>query len=305
MCLFSFCLAHFITALSTLTYCPNIWEHYTRSGGRPSVATELEELIVRLARENPRWGYGKIQGELTKLGYTIGKSTVKDVLARKRVPPSNGRAKHASTWRNFLGHYAGQILACDFFTVETIRLQTLYVLFFIELSTRRVHLAGCTAHPTNAWVTQQARNISWDLWNLWNIQDEEEAKLPKPPIRFLIWDRDAKFTCAFNAVFACEGIETILTPYRSPKANAFAERWVRTVRNECLDQLLLISEGHLKRVLMEYIEYYNARRPHQGIGQQMQVPPYWKAGSVKGSIQRREVLGGIIHDYYQEECQAA
>ncbi len=133
----------------------------TRSGGRPSIATELEELIVRLAGENPRWGYGKIQGELMKLGFKIGKSTVKDILKRKHIPPAHRRKKQGTSWRNFLGQYADKMVACDFFTVETIRLQTLYVLFFIELSTRRVYLAGCTAHPTNAWVTQQARNIAW------------------------------------------------------------------------------------------------------------------------------------------------
>jgi putative transposase len=285
----------------------------TRASGRPSVTTELEELIVRLARENPRWGYGKIQGELMKLGYTIGKSTVKDVLASKHVPPSNRRAKQGTTWRNFLRHYADQMLACDFFTVETIRLQTLYVLFFIELGTRRVHLAGCTAHPSSEWVTQQARNIAWHLSQIQEMQQLQEGRDREAlaaPIRFLIHDRDAKFTSSFNTVFVCEGIETILTPYRSPKANAFAERWVRTVREECLDCIMIMNEGHLKRVLLEYVEYYNSARPHQGIGQQIPVrlalpglPP--QCGPTRGDIHKRDVLGGIIHDYYLDDCQAA
>ncbi len=291
----------------------------TRAGGRPSVATELEELIIRLARENPRWGYGKIQGELMKLGYTVGKSTIKDILKRKHIPPAHRRKKQGTSWRNFLGHYADQMIACDFFTVETIRLQTLYVLFFIELSTRRVHLAGCTAHPTNEWVTQQARNIASDLWEIQEMQQLQEVRdreasepaspaSPASPMRFLIRDRDAKFTSSFNTVFASEGIETVLTPYRSPKANAFAERWVRTVREECLDHLLIMSNRHLKLVLLEYIEYYNRRRPHQGIGQQVPVSPKpltRKPLISDGEVCSREVLGGITHYYYWMECQAA
>ncbi len=145
--------------------------------GRPRTTPELEELIVRLAKENPRWGYGKIQGELIKLGYSMGGSTVQDVLGRKHVPPSHRRRKSGSSWRSFLGYYAGQMIACDFFTVETIRLQTLYALFFIGLGTRRVHLAGCTPHPAGEWITQQAHNLAWD------IQDIGDRQLP---IRFLL-----------------------------------------------------------------------------------------------------------------------
>jgi transposase InsO family protein len=180
------------------------------------------------------------------------------------------------------------MIACDFLTVETIRLQTLYALFFIELGTRRVHRAGCTAHLTSAWVTQQARNLAWGL------QDGDR----KLPIRFLIHDRDTKFTSSFNTVFAAEGIETILTPYRSPKANAYAERWVRTVREECLDNILIMGEGHLKRVLSEYIDYYNQRRPHQGIGQRIPTPLAEERVTAQGPVCRRDVLGGIVHDYY-------
>jgi putative transposase len=202
-----------------------------RRVGRPPIVTELQELIVRLAQENPRWGYSKIEGELLKLGYKVSRSSVRNVLRRRRIPTSPQRKRKGSSWRSFLGHYAGQMIACDFFTVETILLQTLYVLFFIELGTRRVHLAGFTTHPSSAWVTQQARNLTWDL---------ADRALP---MRFLIHDRDAKFTTSFDSVFASEGIETVLTPYRSPKANAFAERWVRTAREECLERLLIVSEG--------------------------------------------------------------
>jgi putative transposase len=243
---------------------------YRRKGlpGRPRVTPELQELIVRLATENPRWGYSKIQGELIKLGYQLGRSTVRDVLKRKHIPPKVQRAKGGNSWRTFLSHYCSQMLASDFFTVETIRLQTLYVLFFVELGTRRVHLAGCTAHPTSVWVTQQARNIGWELQD---TKDSQHEGIPVKPVRFLIHDRDAKFTSSFETVFVSEGVETILTPYRAPNANAFAERWVRTVREECLDHLLIISGKHLRRVLTRYIDYYNHRRPHQGISQQIPV----------------------------------
>jgi hypothetical protein len=179
-----------------------------------------------------------------------------------------------------------QLLACDFFTVETLRLQTLSVLFFIELGTRRVHLAGCTAKPTAQWVTQQARQLVWKLQEEWRV------------MRFLVHDRDSKFPRACDVVFASEEIKAILTPYRAPNANAYAERWVRSVREECLDQLLIINERHLKQVLTEYCQYYNSARPHQGIGQQIPALPNHHPG--QGPVQRRDMLGGLLHDYSRE-----
>ncbi|HSH77975.1 MAG TPA: integrase core domain-containing protein [Herpetosiphonaceae bacterium] len=256
-----------------------------RTGGRPPIPADLEARILHLAKENPRWGYSKLHGELRKLGYDLGRTTVQDVLKRHRVPPTPVRAKQASSWRTFLRHYQDQILACDFFTVETVWLKTIYVLFFLELGTRRVHIAGCTGEPTAGWVAQQARQLTW------TIQDE------RLPLRFLMHDRDAKFPGAFDTVIAAEGIEIIRTPCRAPKANAFAERWVRSVREECLDHLLIFGEAHLRRVLGEYVAYYNHARPHQGIDQQCPVRRLWPSGS--GPIQRRDVLGGIIHDYYR------
>jgi putative transposase len=181
-------------------------------------------------------------------------------------------------------HYKGQILACDFFTIETLFLKTLYVLFFIDLGTRQVYSAGCTEHPTKAWVTQQARQMAWPL------ADRET------PMRFLIHDRDMKFTQSFDTVFRSEQIKIIRTPYRAPNDNAFAERWVRTVREECLDKLIIINQKYLRRVLVEYISYYNAARPHQGIEQRVPTPRVTPlAGS--GPVVCHDVLGGIIHDY--------
>ncbi len=231
-------------------------------------------------------GYGKLQGEVRKLGYDVGRSTVHDVLKRQRVPPAPERAKQGSRWHTFLHHYKDQILACDFFTVETAWLQTLYVLFFIELSSRRVHLAGCTTNPSTAWVTQQARHINWKM------QDGAIST------RFLIHDRDSKFPTAFDTVFTSEDITIIRTPVRAPNANAFAERWVRSVREECLDKILIFSEGHLCRVLIAYLEYYNHARPHQGIDQQCPVPLV-RSAARDGPIERRDILGGVLHDDYR------
>jgi putative transposase len=181
-----------------------------RSEGRPSTNRELRALVIRLANEND-WGYDKIKGELQKLGYRLDRTTVKNILRQAGIVPAPER-RRSLNWRTFLNHYKHQMLACDFFTVETLGLQTLYVLFFIELGSRRVHLGACTSNPTSAWVTQQARQVCWRL---------EERTLP---VRFLIHDRDTKFGAAFDTVFQSEGVDVIRTPYRTPNANAFAER---------------------------------------------------------------------------------
>lgn len=254
--------------------------------GRPPIPPDVEALLLRLAKENPAWGYGKLEGELGKLGYDIGRSTIRDVLKHKGVPPAPDRSKQGSSWGTFLAHYHDQIVACDFFTVETAWLKTLYVLFFIELGSRRVHLAGCTAKPTGAWVTQQARQFSW------HIQDGTV------PVRFLIHDRDTKFAAAFDTVFTSEDVTIMRTPVRAPNANAFAERWVRSVREECLDRIVILGEGHLRRVLTQYVSYYNYARPHQGIDQQCPAPLI-RSVARDGSIERRDILGGVLHDYYR------
>jgi putative transposase len=266
-----------------------------RLGGQRVTDPDLTAMLLRLARENPTWGYSKLHGELLKLGYRIGRSTVRDILKRQHVPPAPERSRNGGSWRSFLGHYREQFIACDFLTVETAWLRTLYALFFIELGSRRVRFAGCTAHPTGEWVTQQARQLIWTLHDEQNEQGKWEETLP---IRFLIHDRDAKFTSSFNAVFTAEGIEIVRTPYRAPRANAFAERWIRSAREECLDRLLILSQGHLRCVLVEYTEYYNRARPHQGIKQRCPIPIEPSHG--EGSVKCRNVLGGIIHDYDRE-----
>ena len=201
------------------------WTYQQRGKpGRPPIDAKLEGWILQVAKDNPGLGYEKLAGGLRKLGFQVSKTTVSTVLERHGIPPAPERGREGSSWRVFLNHYKEQFLACDFLTVETLTLQTLYVLFFVEHATRRVYLAGCTAHPTRRGLTQQARQMTWEL------HDREL------PICYLIHDHDTKFTTAFDTVFEAEGVEIVNIPYEAPNANAIAERWVRSIREECLDQ---------------------------------------------------------------------
>jgi putative transposase len=211
------------------------WTSPRRGQGRPPLDHGIQELIIRLATENPNWGYQRIKGELQQLGAQVSATAIRTTLRRHRLDPAPRRA--ATTWRAFLRQQAVGIVACDFFTVDTIWLRRLYVLFFIELDTRRVHVAGVTANPNAAWVTQQARNLLPVL--------EERGRR----VRVLVRDRDATFCRTFDDVVGSEDAQLVLTPVQAPNANAYAERWIRTVRAECLDWLLIVGCGHLERVL--------------------------------------------------------
>jgi transposase InsO family protein len=259
---------------------------YPATGRRRGLDLEVVELVLRLARDNARWGYVRIAGECRKLGVNVSATSVRTILRRHRLGPAPRRG--GPTWTEFLRAQAAGMLACDFLTVETIGLTRLYVFFVIELERRRVHLAGVTAHPTGAWVTQAARNLLMDF-------DQRADRF-----RFLIRDRDAKFTAAFDAVFAAAGIEVVRTPPRAPKANAFAERWVRTVRTECLDWLLVSNRRHLERVLFAYVEHYNTARPHRGIHLGVPAVDVEPTPASLAEIRRIEcvdVLGGLVHEY--------
>jgi putative transposase len=259
---------------------------YSHRRGRPSVAAEIRDLVLRLARENSTWGYRRVHGELRRLGYRIGASTVWAILQRAGVDPAPKRS--ALTWRQFLRAQAKGVLAVDFFTVDTVFLKRLYVLFVVEVATRRVHVLGATPHPVGAWVAQQARNLVMGL-------DDHLVRF-----RFLVRDRDAKFTAAFDAVFAAEGIEVLRTPVRAPRANAYAERWVGTVRRELLDRMLIFGCRHLQAVLAEYADHYNGHRPHRALGQAPPLGPGEPpAVSPSGGVVRRDRLGGLIHEYAQ------
>jgi putative transposase len=260
---------------------------YPGRRGRPPVGAEIRALVLRLARENPRWGYKRIAGELNGLGRTISATTVRKLLRQAGLPPAGERA--GLPWREFLRAQAQSMIAADFFTVETVWLRRLYVLFFIELGTRRVHLAGCTENPSGAWVTQQARQLAWTLC--------ERSE----PVRFLIHDRDSKFTHDFDSVFRCDGVEIIRTPIRAPRANAVAERFVRTVRAECLDWLLIFGGRHLQHVLRVFVDHYNRHRPHRALNLTPPDParPTLRLATAPRTdgIRRQNRLGGLIHEY--------
>jgi len=259
---------------------------YPHRRGRPSTSPEVCALVLRLARENPSWGYRRIHGELCRLGHRIGASTVWAILHRAGVDPAPTRS--AISWRQFLRAQARGVLAVDFFTVDTVLLQRLYVLFVLEVASRRVHVLGVTAQPTGEWVTQQARNLFMEL----------EDRIGR--FRFLLCDRDAKFTAAFDTVVAAEGITVLRTPVRAPRANAYAERWVGTVRREVLDRMLILGCRQLRSVLADYADHYNGHRPHRALGQASPLGPGEPVVLVPtGRIMRRDRLGGLIHEYAQ------
>ena len=259
---------------------------YRRRPGRKPVSREVRELILRIARENPRWGYKRIVGELKGLGVAVSATSVRNVLRRARLGPAGGRP--GPSWRQFLQAQARSLIAVDFFTVDTIWLQRLYVMFFIEVGSRRVHFAGCTAHPDQGWVTQHARQVAWTL--------SERAE----PVRWLIRDRDHKFTRSFDAVFQGAAIRIVRTPIQAPQANAIAERFVRTVRSECLDWLLILSAGHLERILTVHIDHYNRHRPHRSLDL---TPPNGLSAKDDRRHQdyqhvvQRDRLGGLVREY--------
>jgi putative transposase len=262
------------------------WTYAGRRPGRPAISEEIRDLVLRLARENPRWGYQRIVGELAGVGVGVSATTVAKILRQAGVSPAGARDQLG--WREFLRAHAESTIACDFFAVDTLWLGRLYVLFFLELSSRRVHLAGCTANPDGRWIAQQARQLVWSLPGR------------TTPARFLIHDRDSKFSRDFDEVFKSEGVEIIRTPFRAPKANAFAERWIGTVRRDCLDWLLITSRRQLESVLRVYIEHYNTHRPHRALG--LTAPTAEPRLRFLGSrppdrLHRRSRLGGLIHEY--------
>jgi putative transposase len=260
------------------------WTRAHRRPGRPVLDPEVRQLILRFARENPRWGYIRIRGELLKLGVRVSATTIATLLRRNGLGPASRRGPR---WGEFLRAQAAEIIVCDFFTVETILLKTFYVLVWMDIATRRVRLGGVTANPDSAWVTQQARNLIMALG--------EEGR----DVKFLIHDRDAKFSGPFHEVFLTERVRVIRTPIKAPNANAFCERWVGAVRSECLEWTLISGGRHLERVLRSYITHYNEARPHRGLDLLTPTgdrhPP--ETDSTRSVISRRDVLGGLIHEY--------
>jgi putative transposase len=263
------------------------WTYPHRRPGRPRLDRRVQALVVRLARENPGWGYRRIVGELQSLGITVSATSVRTILARHGLRPAPQRDE--LSWRNFLRQHAATTLACDFFTVETAWLKRIYVLFFISLESRRVEFVACTANPTGAWVAQQARNL------LMTLEDRGQ------PLRLLIHNRDAKFSGGNDHVFQSEGIAVIRTPVQAPNANAHAERWAGSVRRECLDRLLIFSRRQLEHVLRVYARHYNQHRPHRALAlrppEQADGNPTRLRAPAYPQLNRRDLLGGLIHEY--------
>jgi putative transposase len=263
------------------------WTYPRRRPGRPPLDRRVEALVVRLARENPGWGYKRIVGELRGLGISLSATSVRTILIRHGLPPATHRDEHS--WRDFLREHAATTLACDFFTVETASLKRIYVLFFLSLDSRRIEFVACSPNPTGAWTAQQARNL------LMASEDREQ------PLRFLIHDRDAKFSGDFDHVLKSEGIVVIRTPIQAPNANAYAERWVGSVRRECLDRLLIFSRRQLEQVLRVYARHYNQHRPHRSLAfrppEQADRSPTPPPAPPYPQLTRRDLLGGLIHEY--------
>ena len=258
---------------------------YPNQTGRPPVSTEITALIERLATENTGWGYQRIQGELLKLGHRVGASTIRRVLKALRIPPAPKR-RTDTIWRQFLRAQAATMLATDFFHVDcAVTLRRLYCLFVMEVGSRYVHILGVTANPDGPGTTQQIRNLLMDLGDR------------AAGFRFLVRDRAGQFTESFDAVLASAGIEAVKIPPRSPRANAYAERFVLTARTEVTDRMLIFGERHLRTVLTEYARHYNGRRPHRSRQLRPPRPDHPAADLSQQQIKRRAVLGGLLNEY--------
>jgi len=268
------------------------WAAYLRrpKRGRPRISTECRHLIVRMAKENPSWGYFRIKGELLKLGHTVAATTIRFVLLRAGVSPSPHRA--GMSWKRFLATHAQTLVVADFLSVDTVFFKRLYVLIYMHLASRRVLLAACTANPNEAWMTQQARNLAWTL-------DEEGIE-----VTALIHDRDKKFASSADNVLRSAGTRVIVTPLMAPRANAHVERWIGSCRRECLDWMLVVNQRHLEAILREYCMHYNQERPHRS---RELRPPAARGDPVvarTSEVRRRVLLGGLISEYYREAAAA-
>jgi transposase InsO family protein len=266
------------------------WDHSAerRSFGRPRLRQEIVDLILRLARENPRWGYDRIQGALANVGYDVADTTVGRVLKEHGIEPAPERERTGS-WATFLKAHWETLAAMDFTTVEVWTrggLVTFYLLFVMELKTRRVHLAGCTANPGDAWMTQVARNLT---------DSDEGFLLGKTR---LLLDRDTKFSAAFRETLTAVGVEPVLLPPRSPNLNAFQERFFRSLKSECLDRLIFFGEDSLRRAVREYLAHYHRERNHQGLENRL-IAPAAGVGETDGVVQCRERLGGLLRYYHR------
>ena len=257
--------------------------------GRPPISSEVEALVVRMARENSGWGYDRIVGALANVGHRLSDQTVKNILRRHGIAPAPKRSQ-ITPWKDFLSTHKNVLAGCDFFTVEALSwrgLVTYYVLFFLHLETRRVTIAGITRHPDEEWMAQIARSATQESWGYLR------------PCRYVLHDRDSKFCSSFRTALASGGVKAIQLPAKSPNLDAFAERWVRSVKQECLSRVILFGEGPLLRVLTEYSRHYHHERNHQGKGNRLLFPDAHQTRNPRcRSIECRQRLGGLLK-YYQ------
>jgi putative transposase len=252
--------------------------------GRPATRRNVRALVLRLARENPAWGYRRIHGELAGLGVKIAASTVWEILKKAGIDPAPRRS--VPTWPQFLHSQAEAILACDFFTANLLDGTQAYVLAVIEHATRRVHILGVTLHPTGEWTAQQARNLMMDLG--------ERAHR----VKFMIRDRGSNFTAAFDAVLADAGIRTVLCNVQTPRMNAIAERWIGGCRRELLDRTLIWNQDHLRRILRQYETHHNQHRPHRSLHSAAPLKPLPRPVLLgQYRVRRQTQTGGMINEY--------
>jgi transposase InsO family protein len=261
-----------------------------KSPGRPRINKELEDLIVQMATDNRSWGYDRLAGALADLGYDISDQTIGNILTRRGLPPAPDRQK-TTTWREFIRTHMDVLWATDFFSTEVWTLGglvTFYVLFFIKLDTREVHIAGITSNPNEAWMMQMARNLTMEEWGVLK------------PGQYLIHDGDKKFCAAFKQMLDDAGVKRVPLPPKSPWLNAFAERWIQSVKKEALSKMILFGERSLRHVLSEYIAHYHMERPHQGKGNVILFPSAQSVPNSDSPIECRERLGGLLKYYYRE-----
>src|SRR5438128_1732164 len=264
--------------------------HQRKVPGRPTIDPTLEALVVRVAQENRSWGYDRIVGALANLGYTISDQTVGNILKRHGLPPAPER-KTTTTWTEFIRTHLDVLVATDFFTAEVWTLGglvTYYVLFFIRLGAREVHVAGVTPHPTQAWMIQVARNVTMEEWGFLS------------PGQYLIHDRDGKYCPAFQHIIDTAGVTRVPLPPRSPNLNAYAERWVRSIKEECLSRLILFGEASLRHALTQSVEHFHSERNHQGKGNSLLFPVVSQDTERQGPMQCHERLGGLLKYYVRE-----
>ena len=265
------------------------WDYTARRRpGRPPTAAAIKSMVIRMAADNPTWGHRRVQGELVRLGHRIAASTVWQILHDAGIGPAPRRS--GPSWRQFLTAQAKAVMAVDFLHVDTLFLTRIYALIAVEHGSRRTHLIGLSTHPTGAWTTQAARNLMIDLGDRVTT------------VKFLLRDRDSRFTGAFDAVFAAEGIRILISPPRAPRANVICERMIGTLRRELLDRILIVNERHLRRILTDYLHHFNAARPHRALAQlapaQAETQPPHRINLADHQIHRRPILDGLTSEYH-------